>query len=179
MAGRIGVVVAGDVYANPSLVRPFLEDDGYRVDAEVFDEAELLPAVFGAMPDALVVDEGLLADRPHALEDIRLVSPGTKVVVIGAAGAGGNGAPAPDAHLAPGVSLATMSVTIGRLVGNGHLGPSDGDADSRERSAGGLVTSGPGRTSRARQSAKASAAPISRDSAIPSSRPRTSDSSSR
>ena len=138
MAGRIGVVVAGDVYANPSLVRPFLEDDGYRVDAEVFDEAELLPAVFGAMPDAIVVDEGLLADRPHALEDIRLVSPATKVVVIGSAGPGGNDSHAPDAVLAPGVSLATMSVTIGRLVGNGHLGPSD-DGAGKERSAGGLV----------------------------------------
>ena len=139
MAGRIGVVVAGDVYPNPSLVRPFLEDDGYRVDAEVLDEAELLPAVFGAMPDAIVVDEGLLTDRPHALEDIRLVSPGTKVVVIGSAGAGGIGPHAPDAYLAQGVSLATMSVTIGRLVGNGPLGPQDDGAASKERSAGGLV----------------------------------------
>jgi hypothetical protein len=136
MAGRIGVVVAGDVYANPSLVRPFLEDDGYRVEAEVFDGAELLPAVSGAMPDALVVDEDLLDGRPHALEDIRIVSPDTKVVVIGSAASGPN---PPDAYLARGVSLATLSVTIGRLVGNGHLGPSDGGAGASDRSVGGLI----------------------------------------
>lgn len=138
MAGRIGLVVAGDVYANPSLVRPFLEDDGYRVDAEVFEGSELLPAVSGAMPDALLVNEELLADRPHALEDIRLVSPETKVVVIGSV-TGANGSALPDAYLAPGASLATMSVTIGRLVGDGHLGPSDAGARGSERSAGGLI----------------------------------------
>src|SRR5262245_66557988 len=114
MTGRIGVVVAGDVYANPSLVRPFLEDDGYRVDAEVFDGAEVLPAVSGAMPDALVVNQDLLVDRPHTLEDIRLVSPATKVVVIGSAAvAGGNGSPLPDTYLAPGVSLAALSGASG------------------------------------------------------------------
>jgi hypothetical protein len=139
MAGRIGVVVAGDVYANPSLVRPFLEDDGYRIDAEVFDGAELLPAVSGAMPDALVVEADLLAGRPHALEDIRLVSPDTKVVVIGSAAGRGNGPHQPDAYLEPGVSLATMSWTIGHLVGNGQLGSPDDGAGANDRSAGGLI----------------------------------------
>jgi hypothetical protein len=139
VAGRIGVVVAGDVYANPSLVRPFLEDDGYRVEAEVSDGAELLPAVSGAMPDAVVVDEDLLATRPHALEDIRLVSPVTKVVVIGAAPPGGNSSHSADAYLDPGASLATMSVTIGRLVGNGQLGPSGDVPGGDDRSAGGLI----------------------------------------
>ena len=28
--GRIRVLVAGDIYVNRSLVRPFLEDDGLR-----------------------------------------------------------------------------------------------------------------------------------------------------
>jgi CheY-like chemotaxis protein len=135
MPGRIGVVVAGDVYANRSLVRPFLEDDGYRVDAEVFDGADLLPAVSGAMPDALLVDASLLAGRPHALEDIRIVSPETKVVVIGASA--GNGSSGADAYLASGVSLATMSLTIGRILGDRGLGPTDDRSETR--SSGGLV----------------------------------------
>jgi hypothetical protein len=139
MAGRIGVVIAGDVYPNPSLVRPFLEDDGYRVDAEVFDGAELLPAVSGAMPDALLVNEDLLAGRPHALEDIRLLSPETKVVVVGSASAGGTGSHPADAYLEPGVSLVTMSVTIGRMVGDGRLGPADEGAGGNDRPAGGLI----------------------------------------
>lgn len=138
LSGGISVVVAGDVYANPSLVRPFLEDDGYRVDAEVFDGAELLPAVSGAMPDAVVVNEDLLAHRPHVLEDIRLVTPETKVLVVGAAPVG-NGSAEPDAYLEPGASLATMSVTLGRLVGNGHPGPSDDDRAGGDRTAGGLI----------------------------------------
>lgn len=136
MTRRISVVVAGDLYANPSLVRPFLEDDGYRIDAEVFDGAELLPAVSGAMPDAVVVNEALLAHRPHVLEDIRLIAPETKVVVIGSLGE--EGVAGPDAYLAPGVSLATMSVTIGRLVGDGHLGPSDEDRRGGDH-PGGLI----------------------------------------
>jgi hypothetical protein len=123
MSGRIGVVVAGDVHANRSLVRPFLEDDGYRVDAEVFDAAELLPAVSGAMPDAVVVGPDLLAERPTALDDVRLVAPETKIVAIGAAPTGPKGIARADAYVEPGVGLAALSTVIGELVRNGQLVP--------------------------------------------------------
>jgi hypothetical protein len=139
MPGRIGVVVAGDIHANRSLVRPFLEDDGYRVDAEVFDAAELLPAVSGAMPDAVVVSQDLLAERPHALDDVRLVAPDTKIVAIGAPPTGPNGPGLADVYLQPGVTLGALSAAIGEVVRNGGdvlAGSGEPDANGRD---GGLL----------------------------------------
>ena len=61
--GRIRVLVAGDVYVNRSLVRPFLEDDGYEVVGEPLTRDEALTAVGAQQPDAVVI-EGTAGAQP-------------------------------------------------------------------------------------------------------------------
>lgn len=113
---RIRVLVAGDIYANRTLIRPFLEDDGYEVVGEISERAELVPAVSGTMPDALVVGEALVAGRRggKALRRIRRAAPDAKVVVVTAAPSAAAFSQA-DATLETGLSLAWLTALLGRL----------------------------------------------------------------
>lgn len=113
---RIRVLIAGDIYANRALVRPFLEDDGYEVAAEAYERTELMPAVIGRQPDAVVVDEALLAGRrpARALRRIRNAAPDAKLVVVTATPAAAAFADA-DATLESGLSLAALTALLGRL----------------------------------------------------------------
>jgi hypothetical protein len=54
---RLRVVIAGNIYAKRTLVRRFLEDDGFDVVGEALTRDALLslPGIAGA--DAVVVDE--------------------------------------------------------------------------------------------------------------------------
>ncbi|HET9249168.1 MAG TPA: response regulator, partial [Actinomycetota bacterium] len=82
--GRIRVLIAGDIYVNRSLVRPFLEDDGYEVVAEALTRDDVLPAVHGRQPDALVIDDRLLSARGNGrlLHKVRRAAPEAKVVIV-------------------------------------------------------------------------------------------------
>ena len=113
---RIRVLVAGDIYANRALVRPFLEDDGYELVGEGYERADLIPKVIGRQPDAIVVDEALLAGRRNqkALHRIRRAAPDAKLVVVTATPAAAAFADA-DATLEAGLSLAALTALLGRL----------------------------------------------------------------
>jgi CheY-like chemotaxis protein len=114
---RIRVLVAGDIYVNPSLVRPFLEDDGYEVVAEPPTREEMLPAVSRHQPDVVVIDDRLLSARRNGklLQRVRRAAPDAKVVVFVAGAERSNGSAGADAYLEIGTSLAALSVVLGRL----------------------------------------------------------------
>jgi hypothetical protein len=48
-AGRIRVLIAGNVYVKRALVRRFLEDDGYAVVGDVMSADAVIPAVRAGM----------------------------------------------------------------------------------------------------------------------------------
>jgi CheY-like chemotaxis protein len=133
--GRIRVLVAGDIYVNRSLVRPFLEDDGYDVVAEAFSSADVVTAVGQEQPDAIVIDDRLLRGRPNegTIEKIRRAAPDAKVIVMTSA-PGPVRRPGADAYLPRGVSLATVSASLGRLLG--------ADMTRETLAAAGVATSG-------------------------------------
>ena len=116
MNHRIRVLVAGDIYANRALVRPFLEDDGYEVVAEAYDRADVLPRVIRWQPDAVVIEEGMLSARGSGkdLDRIRRVAPEAKLVVVASDPAAARLASA-DATLETGLSLAALSALLDRL----------------------------------------------------------------
>jgi CheY-like chemotaxis protein len=116
MNHRIRVLVAGDIYANRALVRPFLEDDGYEVVAEAYDRADVLPRVIRWQPDAVVIDESMLPARRggKALDRIRQAAPEAKLVVVASDPAAARFASA-DATSQAGLSLAALSALLGRL----------------------------------------------------------------
>jgi CheY-like chemotaxis protein len=115
--GRIRVLVAGDIYVNRSLVRPFLEDDGYEVVGEPLARDDVLPAVQGRHPDALVIDDRLLSSRGNGrlLHKIRRAAPEAKVVIVTSAAGRPKGVPGVDAYMEHGMSLAALSATLGHL----------------------------------------------------------------
>ena len=52
--GRIRVLIAGNIYVKRALVRRFLEDDGYEVVAETYDQREVMPAIRRGEPNPLL-----------------------------------------------------------------------------------------------------------------------------
>lgn len=113
-AGRIRVLIAGNIYVKRALVRRFLEDDGYEVVAEALTRSDILPAIRRGGPDAIVVDDELLDDG--AMARIRKAAPDAKVIVFTStppsAPAAMVGA---DAYLEKGVGLAALTALLGRL----------------------------------------------------------------
>ena len=112
--GRIRVLVAGDIYVNRSLVRPFLEDDGYEVVGEPLTRDEALTAVGAQQPDAVVIDDRLLSSRGNGklLHKVRRAAPEAKVVVISSAAGRPKGVAGVDAYLESGMSLAALSAMV-------------------------------------------------------------------
>ena len=115
--GRIRVFVAGDIYVNRALVRPFLEDDGYEVVGEALTRDDVLPGVDLRQPDAVVIDDRFLSARGNGklLQKVHRAAPEAKVVVVTSAAGRTNGIPGVDAYLENGMSLAALSATLGRL----------------------------------------------------------------
>jgi CheY-like chemotaxis protein len=115
--GRIRVLVAGDIYLKRSLVRPFLQDDGYEVVGEPLTRDEILPAVNAKHPDAVVMDDHLLSSRGNGklLQKIRRAAPEAKVVVVSSAAGRPKDVPGVDAYLESGMSLAALSAILGGL----------------------------------------------------------------
>jgi DNA-binding NarL/FixJ family response regulator len=115
--GRIRVLVAGDIYLNRSLVRPFLEDDGYEIVGEPLTREEILPAVNAQHPDAVVMDDRLLSSRGNGklVRKIRRAAPEAKMVVVSSAAGRPKDVPGVDAYLESGMSLAALSAILGGL----------------------------------------------------------------
>lgn len=113
-AGRIRVLIAGNIYVKRALVRRFLEDDGYEVVAEALTRSDILPAIRRGGPDAIVLDDELLEEG--TIERIRRTAPDAKVVVFTStppmAPAAVVGA---DAYLEKGVGLAALTALLVRL----------------------------------------------------------------
>lgn len=114
-AGRIRVLIAGNVYVKRALVRRFLEDDGYAVVGDVMSADAVIPAVRAGQPDAVVLDEDL-ASRGAGIEAIRGAAADVRVIVFTAA-ATGTGAPPPgaDGYLDKGVGLSALTALLGRF----------------------------------------------------------------
>ena len=114
--GRIRVLIAGNIYVKRALVRRFLEDDGYEVVAETYDQREVMPAIRRGEPDAIVIDDELM--DAGTMQQLRDAAPDAKVVVFTSTST----AAAPvtvgaDAYLEKGVGLAALTTLLGRLLG--------------------------------------------------------------
>jgi CheY-like chemotaxis protein len=142
MNHRIRVLVAGDIYPNRALVRPFLQDDGYEVVAEAYDRADVLPRVIRLQPDAVVIHESMLPARRggKALDRIRRAAPEAKLVIVASDPAADRFASA-DATSEAGLSLAALSALLGRLFAQVPSGavPRAGEAGAVVGAGGALV----------------------------------------
>ncbi|OFW77705.1 MAG: hypothetical protein A2Z48_03000, partial [Actinobacteria bacterium RBG_19FT_COMBO_70_19] len=114
-ADRIGVLIAGNVYVKRTLVRRFLEDDGYAVVGDVMTADAVLPAMLVGRPDAVLLDEDLTREG-MSIAEIREADPDVRVVVFTAT-ASGEGAPPPgaDGYLDKGIGLSALTALLGRL----------------------------------------------------------------
>jgi len=113
-AGRIRVLIAGNIYVKRALVRRFLEDDGYEVVAEALTRSDILPAIRRGGPDAIVVDDELL--EAGTIARIRGGAPDAKIVVFTSTPPAAPGAVVgADAYLEKGVGLAALTALLGRL----------------------------------------------------------------
>ena len=109
---RVRVVIAGNIYTKRALVKRFLADDGFRVVAEAATRPELGAALDSTDPDAVVVDDGLLADDA-AIAAIRRKVPSAKIVVFTSGPA--QKPMGADGYLEKGVGLATLTALLVRL----------------------------------------------------------------
>ena len=109
---RVRVVIAGTIYTKRELVKRFLADDGFRVVAEAATRPELGAALEWTDPDAVVVDDGLLAGDA-GISAIRRKIPSAKIVVFTS---GPEQKPTgADGYLEKGVGLAALTALLGRL----------------------------------------------------------------
>jgi CheY-like chemotaxis protein len=109
---RVRVVIAGNIYTKRALVKRFLADDGFRVVAEPATRPELSAALESTDPDAVVIDDGLLADDA-GIAAIRRKIPSARIVVFTS---GPEQKPkGADGYLEKGVGLATLTALLGRL----------------------------------------------------------------
>lgn len=141
MNHRIRVLVAGDIYANRALVRPFLQDDGYEIVAEAYDRPDVLPRVIRWQPDAVVIHESMLPARRSGktLDRIRRAAPEAKLVVV-ASDPGAARFASADATSEAGLSLAALSALLGRLFAQERgVVPPAGEAGTVVGAGGALV----------------------------------------
>lgn len=112
---RIRVLIAGNVYVKRTLVRRFLEDAGYEVVGDVTEPDQVMGVLRTAHPDAVVLDEDLVA-RGVTLEQLRRAAPDVRIVVSTGV-APGRGAPPPgaDGYIYKGVGLSTLTALLARL----------------------------------------------------------------
>jgi CheY-like chemotaxis protein len=112
---RIRVLIAGNVYVKRALVRRFLEDAGYEVVGDVTEPAQVMDALRAGRPDAVVLDEDLVA-RGLTLEELRRAAPDVRIVVSTGV-TPGRGAPPPgaDGYIDKGVGLSALTALLGRL----------------------------------------------------------------
>lgn len=139
---RIRVLIAGNVYVKRTLVRRFLEDAGYEVVGDVTEPDQVMDILRTAHPDAVVLDEDLVA-RGVTLEQLRRAAPDVRIVVSTGV-APGRGAPPPgaDGYIDKGVGLSTLTALLARLsvepitapIGPTAEGePSEGSMDDTQR----------------------------------------------
>ena len=120
-AERIRVFIAGDIYPKRSLVRRFLEDDGYDVVETTVSQKAMVARIRASEPDAVVVDGDLLVAGAAGgmLARIREAVPDAKVIVFsGGPGPGEGGASAPsgaDGYLEKGVGLSALTALLGSM----------------------------------------------------------------
>jgi CheY-like chemotaxis protein len=117
-AERIRVHIAGEIYPRRALVRRFLEDDGYHVTGQTTSRKTLLAAIQKNEPDAIVIDEDLLAGGPGegTLGRIRKAAPDAKVIVFTSSPLSEPGTTTgADGYLEKGVGLAALTSLMGRL----------------------------------------------------------------
>ncbi|MEX0743239.1 MAG: response regulator [Actinomycetota bacterium] len=112
--GRIRVFVAGTIHLNRTLVRRFLEDDGYEVVGEEPTRENLVAAIRRSEPDAVVVDQDLLGRGMMAR--VRRAAPDARIIVFTAGPTTHATTPrGADGYLEKGVGLAALTALLVRL----------------------------------------------------------------
>jgi CheY-like chemotaxis protein len=127
-AERIRVFVAGNIYVKRALVRRFLEDDGFEVVGEARNREDMVEAVRREQPDALVVDDELLAGGPEGatMGRVRRAAPDAKVVVFTSGPIDAITQPLDaDGYLEKGLGLASLTALLIRLFAEPAVAPSE------------------------------------------------------
>src|SRR6185436_2556389 len=112
------VFIAGNIYVKRAQVRRFLQDDGYEVVGEARTREDAVSAVRRDQPDALVIDDDLLAEGPGGgtMGRLRRAAPDAKVVVFTNAVVDAPAVPeGADGYLEKGLGLASLTAMLGRL----------------------------------------------------------------
>jgi CheY-like chemotaxis protein len=113
--GRIRVFIAGSIHTNRTVVRRFLEDDGYEVVGEALTPENLAAAIRRSEPDAVVLDDGLL-DR-GTMARVRRAAPDAKIIVFtDSPTTQASGPIGADGYLEKGLGLAALTSLLGRLL---------------------------------------------------------------
>jgi hypothetical protein len=180
---RLRVVIAGNIYAKRTLVRRFLEDDGFDVVGEVRTRDELLALDGIGRADAVVVDGDLL---DGSVDELRATAPDSAIVVF-TSPAGGVASPrGADGYLEKGMGLASLTALLHSLLtdapasplGLSWTAPAPGPPPSERRVLAGLAGVAAGVVLVAVVALAvfggAGTVPISRPIALPSSSPSTS-----
>src|SRR3989304_5412585 len=132
-AGRIRVLIAGNIYVKRALGRRFLEDDGYEVVAEAFARSDILPAIGRSSPDAIVVEDELLEEGTIAR--IRESAPDAKIVVFTS-----TPPPAPRRGWARSAGAASLpAVGWVAMTTRGGTGPGPPREDTPDRGGGTVI----------------------------------------
>ncbi len=118
----VRVVVADEAPVNRSLIRYFLENDGFRVVGESSSADELVALAGSDRPDAVVIDDGLPGTNLFdTIKRIRKASPSTRIILFSSRvpsdasrALGRRGA---DAALEKGVGLKDLTPALTLLCG--------------------------------------------------------------
>ena len=133
-AGKLRVLIAGNIYAKFALVRRFLEDDGYEVVGVARTKQDVIHAVQERRPDAVVIDEDWIDQSlVGTILRIRAAQPGAKIVVFTSGPPIRRTAPkGADGYLEKGAGLAILTSMLARLFA-GPDAPIDAIATGRGR----------------------------------------------
>jgi hypothetical protein len=117
---RLRVVIAGNIYAKRTLVRRFLEDDGFDVVGEALTRDELLSLGGIAAADAVVVDGELL---DGSIDALRAAAPDAAIVVFTNPTGGVAGPRGADGYLEKGMGLASLTALLHSLLTEAPASP--------------------------------------------------------
>jgi CheY-like chemotaxis protein len=125
-AGPPRVLVAIPTSFQQEVVRFYLKDAGYQILGMVPSGADLLARAGDQQPEAVVLHESVAAEPgPGLIQELRKVTPSTKIVVLAAAPDEAWRGPArgADAFLEEGVGIASLKGVLAELCGATGIRP--------------------------------------------------------
>lgn len=112
----IRVLVAGSTPVDRSLVRHFLQGQGFEVVGEAARPEEVVRLVGPLAPDAVVLDADLFGESLPTAWPVRSASPDSKIVVLAEQGSGEPGALGADAVLEKGPGFGDLASALWLLT---------------------------------------------------------------